>query len=112
MFFKINMLLSEAHLYTTQIGLAAPIFSYILVRTLGFEIYQKAKYQYSAAIGKATGGDEPLVAVNRPGSVPTPATVACFAAAGATSGCLASVVACKSHLCSDSSFELESLMRH
>ena len=61
-----------------------------------FSIYQKAKYKYSAAIGKATGGDEPLLVVNRPGSSPTPATMLCFGAAGATAGSFITVLSCES----------------
>lgn len=77
-------------------GAIAPTFSVAVVRTTSFSIYQRAKYKYSAAIGKATGGDEPLVIVNRPGSIPTPATMLCFGAAGATAGSLITVVSCKS----------------
>jgi len=62
---------------------------------ISFSIYQKAKYKYSAAIGKVTGGDEPLVVVNRPGSIPTPATMLCFGAAGATAGSIITVLSCK-----------------
>ncbi|KAL9104677.1 MAG: hypothetical protein Q9163_000420 [Psora crenata] len=72
----------------------APMFSVTLVRTTSFSIYQRAKYKYSAAIGRAMGGDEPLVIVNRPGSTPTVATMACFGAAGATAGALITIVAC------------------
>ncbi|KAL9119520.1 MAG: hypothetical protein Q9187_003925, partial [Circinaria calcarea] len=54
----------------------------------------KAKYKYSAAIGAATGTEEPLMVVNRPGSVPTLGTVACFGAAGSTAGALITAVAC------------------
>lgn len=61
---------------------------------ISFEIYQKAKYKYSTVIGQATGSDEPLVVVNRPGSIPTLGTVACFAAAGATAGGIITVIAC------------------
>lgn len=71
------------------------MFSVTLVRTTSFSIYQKAKYKYSAAIGRAMGGDEPLVVVNRPGSTPTIATMACFGAAGGTAGALITVLACK-----------------
>lgn len=71
------------------------MFSVTLVRTTSFSIYQKAKYKYSAAIGRATGGDEPLVVVNRPGSTPTLATMACFGAAGGTAGALITVLACR-----------------
>ena len=59
-------------------------------------MYQKAKYKYSALIGQATGSDEPLVVVNRPGSVPTLATIACFTAAGATVGSVISFYSGKS----------------
>ncbi|KAL8881047.1 MAG: hypothetical protein Q9198_001670 [Flavoplaca austrocitrina] len=67
--------------------------SVTLVRTISFSIYQKAKYSYSAAIGQVTG-EEPLVTVNRPGSIPTPGTVVCFGAAGATAGAIAAFIAC------------------
>ena len=75
-------------------GCVAPMFSVALVRTSSFTIYQKAKYKYSDAIGRATGGDEPLVVVNRVGSTPTVATIACFGAAGATAGSIISFLAC------------------
>ncbi|MCJ1482478.1 hypothetical protein MMC06_002643 [Schaereria dolodes] len=75
-------------------GSLAPLVSVTLVRTISFSIYQKAKYKYSAAIGRATGHDEPLVVVNRPGSIPTPGTLACFAAAGATAGAAITLLAC------------------
>lgn len=65
------------------------------MRTISFSIYQKAKYKFSAAIGKATGGEEPLVIVNTPGSMPTLGTVACFAAAGGLTGGLITVIACE-----------------
>lgn len=67
--------------------------SVTLVRTISFSIYQKAKYSYSAAIGRVTG-EEPLVTVNRPGSIPTPGTLVCFGAAGATAGAIAAFIAC------------------
>ena len=64
-----------------------------MVRTVSFSIYQKAKYTYSAAIGRAIG-EEPLVTVNRPGSIPTAGTIACFGAAGATAGGIVAAIAC------------------
>lgn len=67
--------------------------SVTLVRTISFSIYQKAKYTYSAAIGRAIG-EEPLVTVNRPGSIPTLGTVLCFGAAGATAGGAVAIIAC------------------
>ena len=75
-------------------GASAPLVSIALVRTLSFSIYQKAKYKYSKAIGQITGGDEPLVTVNKPGSNPTLSTIACFGAAGATAGGFISMIAC------------------
>ncbi|MCJ1255725.1 hypothetical protein MMC24_003542 [Lignoscripta atroalba] len=75
-------------------GALAPLASVTLVRTVSFSIYQKAKYKYSSVIGQATGNDEPLVVVNRPGSVPTLQTVACFGAAGATAGAIITAIAC------------------
>ncbi|MCJ1458872.1 hypothetical protein MMC28_009246 [Mycoblastus sanguinarius] len=75
-------------------GALAPVFSVTLVRMTSFSIYQKAKYKYSAAIGRATGGDEPLVVVNTPGSTPTFATMACFGAAGVTAGSIVTFISC------------------
>lgn len=75
-------------------GALAPVFSVTAVRMTSFSIYQKAKYKYSAAIGKATGSDEPLIVVNRPGSIPTPATMLCFGAAGATAGSIITLLSC------------------
>ncbi|MCJ1299371.1 hypothetical protein MMC08_002163 [Hypocenomyce scalaris] len=75
-------------------GALAPLFSVTVVRVVSFSVYQKAKYKYSAAIGQATGGDEPLVTVNKPGSYPSLATVACFGAAGATAGAAITTIAC------------------
>ena len=75
-----------------------PTLSITAMRTTSFTIYQKAKYSFSAAIGRATGGDEPLVIVNKPGSTPTYATVACFAAAGCTAGSLTTLLSCESTL--------------
>ena len=84
-------------------GCLAPLMSNTAVRTTSFTIYQKAKYRYSDAIGRITGGDEPLVVVNRPGSSPSLATVACFGAAGATAGSLSSLVACPFELAKNAS---------
>ncbi|MCJ1315162.1 hypothetical protein MMC15_000478 [Xylographa vitiligo] len=72
----------------------APLATYTLVRTANFEVYQRAKYAFSSAIGTATGKEAPLVTVNRPGSTPTPATVLCFGAAGGLAGCLTTFLAC------------------
>ena len=70
------------------------MFSITLVRTICFSVYQTAKYKYSAAIGQVTGSEEPLLVVNRLGSYPSLATLACFGAAGATAGAVASAIAC------------------
>ena len=84
-------------------GCFAPLMSNTLVRTTAFTVYQKAKYRYSDAIGRIVGGDEPLVVVNKPGSSPSMATVACFSAAGATAGTLSSLVACPFELAKNAS---------
>ena len=91
---------SQCHLPITQanhiqtLGALAPLVSITLVRTVSFSIYQNAKYKYSAAIGRLSGTEEPLVVVNRPGSIPTIGTVACFGAAGATAGGIITAIAC------------------
>ena len=90
-YLSIALTVANAH---ACLGALAPAGSVTFVRTVSFQIYQKAKYKYSDVIGRATGGDEPLVVVNRPGSTPTPQTVACFAAAGATAGAFVTAVAC------------------
>jgi hypothetical protein len=77
------------------LGALAPLASITLVRTVSFSIYQNAKYKYSAAIGRLSGNEEPLVVVNRPGSIPTFGTVICFSAAGATAGGIITAIACK-----------------
>lgn len=81
---------------SSDLGALAPLASVTLVRTISFSIYQKVKYKFSAAIGRATGTDEPLVVVNRPGSVPTLATIACFGAAGGVTGAVITALACRS----------------
>ena len=67
-----------------------------LVRTVTFSTYQKVKYKMSSMIGRATGQEEPLITVNRPGSLPTAATIACFTTAGAAGGFVGSFFACMS----------------
>ena len=61
-------------------------------------MYQKAKYASSDFIGRVTGQDEPLVVVNKPGSVPTKYTVACFGTAGAAAGAVSTFIACEETL--------------
>ena len=93
-FITLSSMLTQLLIFQINVGAIAPAGSVTFVRTISFSIYQKAKYKYSDAIGQATGSDEPLVVVNRPGSVPTLQTVACFAAAGATAGGIITAVAC------------------
>ena len=88
------------------VGGLGPFFSFTFGRTLSFSVYQKAKYKYSALIGQATGGDEPLVIVNRPGSIPTLATIACFTAAGATAGSIISFYSGKPWSCTSWHLEI------
>ena len=72
----------------------APLASVTIVRTFSFSVYQIAKYRTSAFIGRMTGQDEPLVVVNKPGSVPDLGTVTCFGVAGAAAGAASTFVAC------------------
>jgi len=69
--------------------------SITIVRTISFSIYQKAKYTYAEYIYKLCGED-PLVTANEKDRYPSLATVACFAASGATTGSIISLVACES----------------
>lgn len=64
----------------------APIVSISIVRGCGFSFYQRAKYAISESIGNVTGEEEPLLQVNRPGSLPNLQTLSCFFLAGATAG--------------------------
>ncbi|MCJ1308333.1 hypothetical protein MMC25_001986 [Agyrium rufum] len=75
-------------------GVMAPLLSTTLVRTVSFSVYQQSKYTCSETIGRSTGGDEPLVIVNTPGSIPTIGTLTTFGVAGAIAGAVGSVVAC------------------
>lgn len=75
-------------------GVAAPMASVTLVRTISFSVYQKSKYAYAGWI-KQNSGFDPLLHVNTPGTYPTLSTVACFGAAGATAGSFITLVACK-----------------
>ncbi|RDL39029.1 Mitochondrial carrier [Venustampulla echinocandica] len=74
-------------------GVAAPMASVTLVRTISFSVYQRSKYTYAAWL-KQNFGMDPLVHVNTPGTYPNLATVACFGAAGATAGSFITLVAC------------------
>jgi hypothetical protein len=74
-------------------GVAAPMASVTLVRTISFSVYQKSKYTYAAWF-KQNFGFDPLVHVNTPGTYPTFSTIACFGAAGATAGSFITLVAC------------------
>ncbi|TVY84398.1 putative mitochondrial carrier [Lachnellula suecica] len=74
-------------------GVAAPMVSVTLVRTISFSVYQKSKYTYAAWF-KRNFGLDPLIHVNTPGTYPTLSTIACFGAAGATAGSFITLVAC------------------
>ena len=79
-------------------GVLAPLVSVTAVRTVSFSVYQKAKYKASSFIGTVTGKEEPLLVVNKPGSVPDLSTVTCFGMAGAAAGAASTFIACQ---CSD-----------
>ena len=73
----------------------APLVSVTAVRTVSFSVYQKAKYKASSFIGTVTGKEEPLLVVNKPGSVPDLSTVTCFGMAGAAAGAASTFIACQ-----------------
>jgi hypothetical protein len=74
-------------------GVAAPMASVTLVRTVSFSVYQRSKYVYAAWF-KRNFGIDPLIHVNTPGTYPTFSTIACFGAAGATAGSFITLVSC------------------
>ncbi len=74
-------------------GVLAPLVSITIVRTVSFSIYQKAKYSYDDWIMRATG-ESPLLHANTPHAWPSLSTIACFGAAGATSGALITAISC------------------
>ncbi|KAF5875008.1 putative mitochondrial carrier protein [Botrytis fragariae] len=74
-------------------GVAAPLASVTLVRTISFSVYQRSKYTYSAWF-KRNFDVDPLVHINTFGTYPTLSTIACFGAAGATAGSFITLVAC------------------
>lgn len=75
----------------------APLVSITIVRTASFSIYQRSKYIYDDWIYRATG-ESPLVHANTRGTRPSLSTLACFGAAGATSGALITAISCMSNL--------------
>ena len=85
----------RSHSCSLLAGVAAPLVSITAVRTLSFSVYQKAKYKASATIGGLTGEDEPLIVVNRPGSIPNWGTILCFGSAGAAAGAASTLLACE-----------------
>lgn len=74
-------------------GVAPPLISVTLVRTISFSIYQRAKYTYDRTITEMTG-QSPLMHANAPGSYPSLLTVSCFGAAGATAGAVITTLSC------------------
>ena len=76
------------------LGTLAPLVSVTAVRTVSFSAYQSAKYKASSFIGAITGKEEPLIVVNKPGSVPDIGTVTCFGMAGAAAGAASTFIAC------------------
>ncbi|TVY43594.1 putative mitochondrial carrier [Lachnellula subtilissima] len=91
-------------------GVAAPMASVTLVRTISFSVYQKSKYTYAAWF-KRNFGLDPLIHVNTPGTYPNLSTIACFGAAGATAGSFITLVACPFELTKVSA-QVSVLMAH
>lgn len=85
---------SLANSHDLHIGVAAPMASITLVRTVSFSIYQRSKYAYSAWLKKNFGIDV-LAHVNKRGTYPNLSSIACFGAAGATAGSCITLIACK-----------------
>lgn len=78
---------------TIFLGVTAPLASITLVRTVSFSIYQRSKYVYSDWLKRKFGIDV-LGHVNKRGTYPSLASVACFGAAGATAGSCITLIAC------------------
>jgi len=74
-------------------GVAAPMASITLVRTVSFSIYQRSKYVYSDWVKRNFGFDV-MAHVAANGSYPNLWTISTFGAAGATAGSCITVIAC------------------
>lgn len=74
-------------------GVMPPLVSVMLVRTISFSVYQRAKYAYDRTLTDLTG-KSPLAHANAPNSYPSLLTMACFGAAGATSGAVVTTLSC------------------
>lgn len=79
-------------------GVAAPLASVTLVRTISFSVYQRSKYTYASWF-KRNFNFDPLLHINTPGTYPTVSTLACFGAAGATAGSFITLIACVLSVC-------------
>ncbi|KAK4101495.1 mitochondrial carrier [Parathielavia hyrcaniae] len=75
-------------------GVAAPMASITLVRTVSFSIYQRSKYAYCDWVRRRFGVDV-MAHVSSSGSYPNGWSVATFGAAGATAGSCITVIACE-----------------
>lgn len=73
-------------------GMWQPLFSITACRLVTFSVYQQMKYRTSAFIGKVTGGPEPLLVVNEPGTLPNLGTITCFGVAAAIAGAATSLI--------------------
>ncbi|KAK0634799.1 mitochondrial carrier domain-containing protein [Bombardia bombarda] len=74
-------------------GVAAPMVSITLVRTVSFSIYQRSKYVYCDWVKRNFGFDV-MGHVSGKGSFPNFWTIATFGAAGATAGSCITLIAC------------------
>ncbi|KAG9257683.1 mitochondrial carrier domain-containing protein [Emericellopsis atlantica] len=74
-------------------GVAAPMASVTLVRTVSFSLYQRAKHSYAAWVKRNLNYDI-LRHVNKPGTYPNLYSIGCFGAAGATAGSAITFLAC------------------
>ena len=75
------------------LGVAAPMASVTLVRTVSFSLYRRSKIEYAQWINRNLGVDV-ITHTSTKGNYPNLYSCACFAAAGATAGSLITVLAC------------------
>jgi len=74
-------------------GVGPPLISATVVRTFSMSVYQGLRKTYDRAIHDMTGVS-PLEQAETPGRYPSIFTIACFSAAGATSGAITTTFAC------------------
>jgi len=77
-------------------GCIAPLASVTVVRMMSFGFYERTAQTCSSFYGRVTGHESPVENARVRGAMPTLASTACFAAAGAATGGLITFISCKS----------------